>query len=71
MRKYKIDSETIVNCWLGYSTTKLDGAAPKLEDLAGFDREFLAKEKFTNAVKEEPLSDSPVIHNITTINQLY
>jgi hypothetical protein len=71
MNKYKIDSETIVNCWLGYSTTKLDGAAPKLEDLPIFDREFLAKEKFTNIVKEEPLSDSQVIHNITTINQLY
>lgn len=70
MNKYKIDGETIVNCWLGYSTTKLNGAAPTLEDLPAFDREFLSKEKFAKTAKEEPLSDSPVIHNITTINQL-
>ena len=71
MNKYNISSETLVNCWLGYSTTKLGGDGPTEETLQSFDKEVLQKEKFNITVKKEPLSDSPIIHNITTINQMY
>ena len=71
MNKYGASSEAFVNCWLGYSTTKLDGDAPTLESLITFDKEVLSKEKFIKSEpKETSLCDSPVIHNITTITQL-
>ena len=69
--KYGVTPETFVNCWLGFSTTKLDGEGPSLETLLTFDKDVLSKEKFGQTkVKIEPVTDSPVMHNITTISQL-
>nr|CAG4646337.1 EOG090X07VJ [Macrothrix elegans] len=70
MNKYGVSSETFVNCWLGYSTTKLQGEGPTLDTLVNFDKEVLSKEKSSKSIKKEPTEDSPVIHNITTINQI-
>lgn len=69
--KYGVTPETFVNCWLGFSTTKLDGQGPSLETLLMFDKDVLSKESFAKTkIKKEPQSDSPVIHNITTFSQL-
>lgn len=71
LQKYGVTSETFVNCWLGFSTTKLDGEGPSLETLIMFDKDVLSKENFAKTkIKSEPLSGSPIIHNITTISQM-
>nr|CAG4643281.1 EOG090X07VJ [Ilyocryptus agilis] len=69
MCRYGVTAENFVECWLGYSTTKLNGDCPTKENLHTFDKEVLSREKF--ASKKPAAADSPIIHNITTINQLY
>nr|CAG4647137.1 EOG090X07VJ [Megafenestra aurita]SVE92449.1 EOG090X07VJ [Megafenestra aurita] len=60
LQKYGVTSETFVNCWLGFSTTKLDGEGPSLETLIMFDKDVLSKENFAKTkIKSEPLRTRP------------
>lgn len=72
LAKYKITSETLVDSWVAFSTTKYGGDGPDLETLRVFDKDILSKENFgAKTADDESLDDSPVIHNIATINQMY
>nr|SVE74242.1 EOG090X07VJ [Daphnia barbata] len=70
LKKYGITPDTLVNHWIGYAATKLNEDAPSMENMISFENE-LSKELSAKAkIKTEPLSVSPVIHNITTITQI-
>lgn len=57
---------------MAFSTTKYGGDGPNLETLQVFDKDVLSKENFhPKAANDESMDDSLVIHNITTINQMY
>jgi len=71
LSKYKITSETLVDSWVAFSTTKYGGDGPDLDTLRVFDKDVLSKENFcAKTAHDESLDDSLVIHNITTINQI-
>ena len=74
LSRYKITPETFVDSWVAFSTTKYEGDAPELATLRVFDQEILSKENLSgsrSADRDDSLDDSVVIHNITTINQMY
>ena len=69
--KYGITSEVLVDSWVAFSTTRCQGDSPNLDTLRVFDIEVLSKEVSGGSRPDkEPLDDSLVIHNITTINQM-
>lgn len=70
MKKYDITADTLVNHWIGFAATKLNNEAPSLENLGAFENDLSKELSAKTKIKSEPLSESPVIHNITTINQL-
>nr|SVE75184.1 EOG090X07VJ [Daphnia dolichocephala] len=70
LKKYGITPDTLVNHWIGYAATKLNDEAPSMENMISFEKD-LSKELSAKAkIKTEPLSESPVMHNITTITQI-
>ncbi|XP_046645326.1 DNA polymerase alpha subunit B-like [Daphnia pulicaria] len=70
LKKYDITADTLVNHWIGFAATKLNNEAPSLENLGAFENDLSKELSAKTKIKSEPLSESPVIHNITTINQL-
>nr|SVE75814.1 EOG090X07VJ [Daphnia hispanica] len=68
--KYEITPDTLVNHWIGYTATKLQDEAPSLENLISFEKDLCRELSSKTKVKSEPLGESPVIHNITTITQI-
>ncbi|KZS07965.1 DNA polymerase alpha subunit B [Daphnia magna] len=70
LKKYEITPDTLVNHWIGYAATKLNDEAPSLENMILFEKDLSKELSAKTKVKSEPLSESPVIHNITTITQI-
>nr|SVE88064.1 EOG090X07VJ [Daphnia similis] len=70
LKKYNITPDTLVNHWIGYTATKLNDEAPSLENLILFEKDLAKELSAKTKVKSEPLSESPIIHNITTITQI-
>nr|SVE86183.1 EOG090X07VJ [Daphnia similis]SVE86811.1 EOG090X07VJ [Daphnia similis] len=70
LKKYNITPDTLVNHWIGYTATKLNDEAPSLENLILFEKDLAKELSAKTKVKSEPLSESPIIHNITTITQM-
>lgn len=70
LKKYDISADTLVNHWIGFAATKLNNEAPSLENLVVFESDLSKELSAKTKVKSEPLSESPVIHSITTINQI-
>lgn len=70
LKKYEITPDTLVNHWIGYTATKLQDEAPSLENMILFEKDLSRELSSKVKVKSEPLSESPIIHNITTITQM-